>query len=329
MYKFKIDEAEGAIREYLRKHPDSKVAAKALDGDCKAMMELYKRLCGPIERVVEDGPSDDAAIILSEAANCKHTPAMVTLAQVEMCQGDEYLPDGLNMLYAAMQLGDHNAEGQLSNEWYNEVQEWAELKFDGVNELDEYQEYAVGFYYLHGICVDCDKDKAESFLLRSAARGCKEATALLKEIDPKRAQRKINDAKRQEYYEQGCNAEDEHNPVKALENYMEALALGEERAFRPILRVVEENTDPLQYEIESALKSCPKYLKVDADDIDFTRHMNRVDVSDMTDADVSRLLRIVQKYNVLEECIDSAKDRIRDFQDAISNPTEMAWDAGD
>lgn len=329
MYKFKIDGAEPTIREYLRRHPNSKVAAKALNGDCKAMMELYKRLCGPIEQVVEDGPSDDAAMILSEAANCKYTPAMVTLAQVEMCQGDEYLPDGLNMLYAAMQLGDHNAEGQLSNEWYNEVQEWAKLKFDGVTELDEYQEYAVGFYYLHGICVDCDKDKAESFLLRSAVRDCKEAKALLMEIDPKGAQRKIDDAKRRDAYEKGCDAEDEHNPAKALKHYKEALDLGDDRAFRRILRVVEENTDPLQYEIESALKSCPKWLKVDVDDIDFTRQMKRVDVSDMTDADVTRLLRIVQKYNVLKECVDSVKDRIRDFQDAISNPTEMFWGAGD
>lgn len=329
MYKFKVDGAEPAIREYLRKHPNSKVAAKALNGDCKAMMGLYKRLCGPIEQVVEEGPSDDAAMILSEAADCKYTPAMVTFAQVEMCLGDEYLPEGLNMLYEAMQLGDHDAEGLLSNVWYNEVQEWAKLKVCCVNELDQYQEYAVGFYYLYGICVGCDKDKAESFLLRSAVRDCEEAIALLMEIDPKGAQRKINDAKRRDAYEKGCDAEDEHNPAKALKHYKEALDLGEDRAFRRILCVVEENTDPLQYEIESALKSCPKWLKVDVDDIDFTRQMKCVDVGDMTDADVTRLLRIVQKYNVLEECVDSAKDRIRDFQDAISNPIEMAWDADD
>lgn len=327
MYKFKIDGADSAIREYLCKHPNSKVAAKALNGDCKAMMELYEKLCGSQE--FDIGPSDEAYWILYEAANCKYTPAMIRLAQVEMCQGDKYLPDGLNMLYEAMQLGDHDAQSKLFNEWHIEVQEWANLKFGDVDELDKYQEYAVGFYYLRGICVDCDKDKAASFLLRSAVRDCKEAEALLMEIDPKGAQRKIHDAKRQEYYEQGCNAEDEHSPLKALENYMEALDLGEDRAFRLILRVVEENTDPLQYEIESALKSCPKYLKVDADDIDFTRQMNCVGVSDMTDADVTRLLRIVQKYNVLKECVDSVKDRIRDFQDAISNPTEMAWDADD
>ena len=327
MYNFKVDDAEMAIREYLRKHPTSKVAVRALDGDYEAMMELYEKLCGPHE--FDEGPSDAASWVLCEASNCKYTPALIRLAQVEMCQGGEYLPNGLNMLYAAMQLGDHDAESQLSNEWHNEVQEWAALKFGGVNELDEYQEYAVGFYYLYGICVDCDKDKAESFLLRSAVRDCKEAKALLMEIDPEGAQRKINDAKRRDAYEKGCIAEDEHNPVKALEHYMKALDLGEDRAFRLILRVVEENTDPLQYEIESALKSCPKYLKVDADDIDFTRRMNRMDVSDMTDADVTRLLRIVQKYNVLKECIDSVKDRIRDFQDAISNPTEIAWDAGD
>ena len=282
MYGFKTVEAEEAIREYLCKHPNSKVAAKALNGDCLAMMELYEKLCGPHE--FEGGPSDAASWILCEASNCKYTPAMIRLAQVEMCQGDEYLPDGLNMLYEAMQLGDHDAQCKLFNEWHNEVQEWANLKSGDVDELDKAQEYAVGFYYLRGICVDCDKDKATSFLLRSAVHGCKEAMVLLQEIDSQGAQRKINDAKRQEYYEQGCNAEDEHNPVKALENYMKALDLGEDRAFRLILRVVEENTDPLQYEIESALKSCPKYLKVDADDIDFTRQMNCVGVSDRADA---------------------------------------------
>ena len=195
MYTFTDKDSERTIREYLRKHPNSKVAAKALNGDYKAMMELYKKLCGPIEQVVEDGPSDDADKILSEAANCKYTPAMVALAQVEMCQGNINLPHGLKMLYEAMQLGDHDAEGQLSNVWYNEVQEWAKLKVCCVNELDQYQEYAVGFYYLHGICVDCDQDKAESFLMRSAVHGCEEAIAMLKEIDPKGAQRKINDAK--------------------------------------------------------------------------------------------------------------------------------------
>ena len=327
MYNFKIDDAEMAIREYLRKHPTSKVAARALDGDYEAMMELYEKLCGAQE--FDDGPSDEASWILCEASSCKYTPAMIRLAQVEICQGDEYLPEGLNMLYEAMQLGDHNAKSQLSSEWYNEVQEWAKLKFDGVNELGKYQEYAIGFYYLHGICVDCDKDKAESFLLRSAVRDCKEAKALLMEIDPKGAQRKVNDAMRQESYEKGCNAEDDGDPVGALENYEKALDLGEEKAFRRILCVVEENTDPLQYEIESALKSCPKYLKVAADDIDFARLMTRVDISDMTDADVTRLLHIVQKYNVLKECIDSVKDRIRNFQDAISNSIETFSDDGD
>ena len=88
MYSFKIEEAEEAIKAYLRKHPNSKAAGKALNGDCAAMMELYEKLCGQQE--FDGGPADEALSIIYEAYNRHYPPAMIRLAQVEMCDDIKY-----------------------------------------------------------------------------------------------------------------------------------------------------------------------------------------------------------------------------------------------
>ncbi len=119
MYSFKNSSAELAIRAYQRKHPNSKAAAQALNGDCAAMMELYEKLCGPIEQVVEEGPSDDAAMIISEAINCKYPPAMVRFAQDTRCLDGMNWTAGLMMLMDAYQLGSQEAMTQLQNDWHN------------------------------------------------------------------------------------------------------------------------------------------------------------------------------------------------------------------
>ncbi len=181
MYKFKIDEAEEAIRKYLRKRPNSKVAAKALDGDCKAMMELYKRLCGPIERVVEDGPSDDAAMILFEAAYCKYTPAMVTLAQVEMRKDIQAWPHGVMLLMEAHKLGSQEAMTCLQNDWHNCVKD-IDVQYRADERINRYEEFMLAFYYHHGIGTAKDEVLAQKLFQLSAKHGCVEANKFLKNI---------------------------------------------------------------------------------------------------------------------------------------------------
>ena len=119
MYTFKSKEAEAAIRNYLCTHSQSETATRALNGDCAAMMELYEELCGPQE--IEEGPSEVAARIINEAIICKYPPAIVRMAQVEMCLGLEYWPDALIMLLEAYELGSKEASIELQDLWTNYV----------------------------------------------------------------------------------------------------------------------------------------------------------------------------------------------------------------
>lgn len=183
MYSFKVDGAEAAIREYQRRHPNSKVAAKALDGDCAAMMELYEKLCGPIEQVVEEGPSDDAAIILSEAAFSKYTPAMVALAQVEMCDDIQFWPEGVMLLMEAYKLGSQEAMTQLVNDWHNSVKDIDAQRKVG-DRLNEYEEFVLAFYYHYGIEVEKNEALALRLFKSSAKQGCDEADKMLQSIQP-------------------------------------------------------------------------------------------------------------------------------------------------
>ncbi len=181
MYSFKNQDAEAAIRVYQRKHPNSKAAVKALNGDCAAMMELYEKLCGPIEQVIEEGPSDDAAMILSEAAGCKYTPAMVILAQVEMCADIQFWPEGVMLLIEAYQLGNQDAMTQLQNDWHNCVKE-VEARYSGGAILSKYEEFVLAFYYYHGIGTQKNEALAIQLFQSSAKRGCKEAKITLQDI---------------------------------------------------------------------------------------------------------------------------------------------------
>lgn len=181
MYKFKISEAEDSLRKYLSEHPQSSDAKKALDGDPVAMLSIYEKLCGDSE--FEEGAGYDASMIIFEAVTQKHTPAMIRMAEMEMCQGDEYWPEGLDLLYEAAQLGDGRAKVQLSNDWYNCAEEWSDAEYQEENGLNKYQEYSLGFYYLRGIGVCADERKARAYLLKSSTHGCDEAKKLLAELD--------------------------------------------------------------------------------------------------------------------------------------------------
>ena len=184
MYTFKIQDAEVAIREYLKVHPDSQVAVRALNGDYDAMMELYEVLCGPIEQVLDEGPSDNATFIISEAVACKYAPAMVRLAQDTMCLDDGmYWADGLMMLMDAYQLGSQEAMTQLQNDWHNCGKDIDDRRKSG-ERLDRYDEFTVAFFYYHGIEVPKDESLALRLFRSSAKHGCDEANKMLKQIRP-------------------------------------------------------------------------------------------------------------------------------------------------
>lgn len=182
MYIFKIHEAETAIKGYLQRHPNSKVAVKALNGDCEAMMELYEKLCGPIEQVVEEGPSDDAAMIISEAMNCKYPPAMVRYALDTMClDNGEYWADGLMTLMDAYKLGSQEALTALKNVWHNAGKDIDNRRKAG-EKLNQSDEFTVAFYYYYGIGVSKDESLALRFFQAAAKHGCEEAKKMLLRI---------------------------------------------------------------------------------------------------------------------------------------------------
>ena len=183
MYSFKFKEAETAIKEYQRRHPKSKAAAKALNGDCAAMMELYEKLCGPIDQVVEKGPSDDAVMIIFEAVNRKYTPAMVKLAQVEMCDDIDYWPEAIMMLMDACKLGSQEAMMQLQNNWDNCVKD-IDAHYRKGKRMSKYDEFMLAFYYYYGIGTSKDVALAQRLFQSSAKRGCEEAKKMLQDIRP-------------------------------------------------------------------------------------------------------------------------------------------------
>lgn len=184
MYTFMVKDAEVAIRAYQQRHLNSKAVTKALNGDCAAMMELYEKLCGPIEQVVEEGPSDDATFIISEAVNRKYAPAMVRFARDTMCLGDEYWVAGLMMLLEAYKLGSHEAMTQLKCDWHNCVKDVA-VRYRAGGILNKYEEFMLAFYYYYGLGAEKDETLANKLFLSSAKRGCEEAKKILQDIRPK------------------------------------------------------------------------------------------------------------------------------------------------
>ena len=179
MYTFKSEQAEAEIRNYLRMHPNSKTAAKALNGDCAAMMELYEKLCGPKE--LEEGPTDAATMILEEAVNCKYTPALIRIARVEMCVGIEYWPDAIKTLKEAYELGDKRALFLLQDNWENCVKD-ADEKYKKGEYLNRYEECVLAFYYYYGIGTPQDETMALRLFQSAAKRQCDEAREMLRNI---------------------------------------------------------------------------------------------------------------------------------------------------
>jgi len=179
MYSFKIKEAEEAISEYLRRHPNSKVAGKALDGDCAAMMELYEKLCG--SREFDGGPVGEALSIIYEAYNRKYPPAMIRLAQVEMCDDIKYWPEGVMVLMEAYKLGSQDAMTQLKNEWHNSVMD-IETQYRGGEQINQYEEFILAFYYYYGISTPKNEALALRLLQSSTKQGCAEAANMLRNI---------------------------------------------------------------------------------------------------------------------------------------------------
>ena len=181
MYTFKIKDAEVAIRAYLRKHPSSKVAGNALNGDCATMMEIYEKLCGPQE--FDGGPTDEALSIIYEAYNRQYPPAMIRLAQVEMCDDIKYWPEGVMTLMEAYKLGSQEAMAQLKNDWHNSVKDIDAQRKVG-DRLNEYEEFVLAFYYHYGIEVEKNEALALNLFKSSAKQGCDEAKKMLPSIQP-------------------------------------------------------------------------------------------------------------------------------------------------
>ena len=179
MYIFKLQEAQIAIDEYLRKYPNSTVARKARDGDCEAMLELYKRLRRGYD--IEEGPSYDACMVVSEAASRKYTPAMIESAQDEMCVRAEFWPNGLVILWEAYSLGDQNALIILQNAWHNCARD-IDAKYRSNERLDKYEEFILAFFYLHGIGTEKSDTLALRLFQSSAKHGCQEARNMLVDL---------------------------------------------------------------------------------------------------------------------------------------------------
>lgn len=180
-YKFKRTEAEKVLCQYLSVHPESLEAAKALCGDPAAMLSVYNEMAKVEEE--DGGPTLEALYVLEEASGQNYTPAMVEMATLNtcFCKDDGGWPCALNLLYKALQLGDVEAGGDLANNWHNIVKEWDGCEYQDSHGLNKNQEYALGFYYLRGICVERDDNKARAYLQKSAAHGCWDAKSLLEE----------------------------------------------------------------------------------------------------------------------------------------------------
>ncbi len=142
------------------------------------MLTVYEELRK--EKGTNEDADYDACMIISEASAQKYTPAMIRLACEEMCQDDEFWPEGLNLLYEAWQLGDDNAWLQLKNAWHNCVRDWESCKYLRESEINEYHQYAIGFCYLRGVGVEKNETKGRLYIEKSAKRGCREAKELLR-----------------------------------------------------------------------------------------------------------------------------------------------------
>ena len=129
----------------------------------------------------DGGPTEEALYIIYEAYNRKYLPAMIRLAQIEMCEDIKYWPEGAVLLMEAYKLGSQEAIIQLKNDWHNSVKDIDAQRKVG-DRLNKYEEFVLAFYYYYGIEVEKDESLALHLFQSSVKQGCEEAEIFLREV---------------------------------------------------------------------------------------------------------------------------------------------------
>ena len=186
-YQFKIEEAANVVRRILQTgDTESELhsfARGAADGDGNALLGIFKRL--KEERADSDfEPPDDAYFCLCEAAALKNPEALCEIGDISICS-DKYrdVANGVEQLWESYELGSKDALSLLKNFWVNDLKNYTDPEYRREIRADGDDIYALGFYYLHGICVEKDLEKAKEYFALSEKKGCFRARSMLLDLE--------------------------------------------------------------------------------------------------------------------------------------------------
>ncbi|MCQ2367650.1 MAG: hypothetical protein MJ109_01375 [Kiritimatiellae bacterium] len=186
-YRFKIDDVAEIVKKMIATEAEGtakfKLAVEASNGIAKAFVGLYDCLKGD-ESKGDYEPTEDSYLCLCEAATLKDAGALCEIGEISLCY-EKYrdIAYGVESLWEAHNLGDELAGIRLKNLWANDLKNYTDPEYRMKVRADGDDVYAVGFYYLHGICVERSVSKAKMYFEISHKMGCRNAREQLLLLD--------------------------------------------------------------------------------------------------------------------------------------------------
>ena len=186
-YQFKSEDAAEVVMRILRSGDVESelysLAKEASHGDGNALLGLFNYLKGK-SADADLEPEEDAFFCLYEAATLKNREALCTIGDISICS-DKYrdVAYGVERLWESHELGSKDALGSLKNLWVNDLKNYTDPEYRREIRADGDDIYAMGFYYLHGICVEKDLEKAKEYFALSEKKGCFRARSMLLDLE--------------------------------------------------------------------------------------------------------------------------------------------------
>lgn len=186
-YRFKIDDVAEIIKRIIANEQEGSerfnLAVEASNGSSKALFDLYDCLKGD-ETKGDYEPTEESFLCLSEAAILKDARALCEIGEISICY-EKYrdVAYGVESLWEAHTLGDELALIRLKNLWVNDLKNYTDPEYRMRIRADGEDVYAVGFYYLHGICVEKSVVTAKEYFKISNKMGCGNAKRQLSMLD--------------------------------------------------------------------------------------------------------------------------------------------------
>ena len=185
-YCFVCEDAAQVVERILRTEDKKSqifiLASDAINGSAKALFGLYELLKGKDAELFE--PAEDAFFCLYEAASLKDVDALHEMGDLSICS-DKYrdVVYGVECLWKSSELGNKKAYSSLVDLWANDLKNYTNPEYREEIRAKGEDVFAVGFFYLHGISIEKDLNKAKKYFSLAEKMGCDRARLMLLDIE--------------------------------------------------------------------------------------------------------------------------------------------------